>query len=332
MLRYVARRLLLLVPTLFGVSLIVFLFLRFIPGDPGTAILRETATPEQVAAVNERLGLNKPIYEQYAAYMGKILSGDLGEGFFSRLPVAEQLGRKFPATAELTIAAMVIAVVLGLVLGIVAALRRGSLFDYGTMTLALVGVSMPIFWLGLMLIYLLAVNMRLLPPSTRGEPPEELRTGFYTIDYLLALDPQGFVGALQHLVLPALVLATVPLAVVARQTRSAVLEVLGQDFVRTAHAKGLRPRLVILRHVLKNAMLPVITVVGLQTGSLLSGAVLTETVFSWPGMGTYVLDAILQRDYPVVQSVVLVFALIFVVVNLVVDLSYAWLDPRIKYA
>ncbi len=332
MLRYVARRLLLLLPTLFGVSLIVFMFLRFIPGDPGTAILRENATAQQVAAVNERLGLNKPIYVQYADYMGRILRGDLGEGFFSRLPVAEQLGRKFPATAELAVSAMIIAVVAGLLLGVVAALRRGSFFDYGTMTVALVGVSMPIFWLGLMLIYLLAVNLHWLPPSTRGDPPAEIRTGFYTLDHLLALDLDGFLRAVQHLVLPASVLATVPLAVVARQTRSAVLEVLGQEFVRTAHAKGLRPRLVVVRHVLKNAMLPVITVIGLQTGSLLSGAVLTETVFSWPGMGTYVLDAILQRDYPVVQSIVLVFALIFVIVNLLVDLSYAWLDPRIKYA
>lgn len=332
MVRYVARRLLLVIPTLFGVSLIVFLFVRFIPGDPGTAILRENATAEQVAAVNERLGLNKPVYIQYAEYMGKILHGDLGEGFFSRLPVAEQLGRKFPATAELTVAAMVIALVAGLVLGVIAALRRGSRFDYGTMTGSLVGVSMPIFWLGLMAIYLFAVNLKWLPPSTRGEPPDEIRTGFYTIDFLLALDPQGFLDAVRHLILPAFVLATVPLAVIARQTRSAVLEVLGQEFVRTAHAKGLGPRLVVTRHVLKNAMLPVITVVGLQTGSLLSGAVLTETVFSWPGMGTYVLDAILQRDYPVVQSVVLVFALIFVVANLLVDLSYAWLDPRIKYA
>ncbi len=330
--QFLARRLLLLVPTLLGVSVIVFLFIRLIPGDPATAILRETATAAQVAELNAKLGLDKPLPVQYLDYMSRILRGDLGEGFFSRLQVGDQLKLKFPATAELALSAMVIAAVFGILLGVVAATRRGSVFDYGTMTLGLVGVSMPIFWLGLMLIYLFAVNLHWLPPSTRGEQPDAVRTGFYTVDYLLALDLEGFLRTLRHLVLPAAVLATVPLAVVARQTRSAVLEVLGQDFVRTAQSKGLRQRVVLGRHVLKNAMLPVITVLGLQTGALLSGAILTETVFSWPGMGTYVLEAILARDYPVVQSIVLVFALIFVIVNLLVDISYAWLDPRIKYA
>ncbi len=329
---YIARRLLLLVPTLLGVSVIVFLFIRLIPGDPATAILRESATAEQVAELNQKLGLDKPLPVQYVEYMSRIVQGDLGEGFFTRLAVGDQLKLKFPATAELAVSAMLIATILGVLLGILAAIRRGSPFDYGTMTASLVGVSMPIFWLGLMLIYLFAVNLHWLPPSTRGDPPDSVRTGFYILDYLLSLDLDGALRALRHLALPALVLATVPLAVIARQTRSAMLEVLGQDFVRTARAKGLRGRVVIARHVLKNAMLPVITVVGLQTGALLSGAVLTETVFSWPGMGTYVLEAILARDYPVVQSIVLVFALIFVIVNLLVDVSYAWLDPRIKYA
>lgn len=329
--RYVARRLLALIPTLFGVSFIVFMFLRLIPGDPATAILRENATAEQVDALNQRLGLGRPLHEQYALYMSRVIRLDLGEGYFTRIPVADELGRKFPATAELALAAMAIATVLGLALGILAATHRGSLFDYGTMTLGLVGVSMPIFWLGLMLIYLFAVNLHWLPPSTRGEPPETIRTGLYTIDHLLAGDLGGWLTALRHLALPAFVLATVPLAVIARQTRSAMLEVLGQDFVRTAWSKGLRERVVVSRHVLKNALLPVVTIVGLQVGALLSGAVLTETVFSWPGMGTYVLEAINQRDYPVVQSIVLIFALIFVIVNLLVDLSYAWLDPRIKY-
>lgn len=328
---FIARRLLALIPTLLGVSIIVFLFIRLIPGDPATAILRETATEAQVADLNERLGLNKPLPEQYAAYMSRVLRLDLGEGFFTRASVAEEIGRKFPATAELALGAMLIATLLGLLLGITAATRRGSILDYGTMTLGLVGVSMPIFWLGLMLIYAFAVNLQWLPPSTRGEPPAVLRTGFYTIDSVLSADPEGFLRALRHLALPSFVLATVPLAVVARQTRSAMLEVLGQDFVRTAWSKGLRERVVIARHVLKNAMLPVITVVGLQVGALLSGAVLTEAVFSWPGIGTYVLQAINQRDYPVVQSIVLVFAFIFVMVNLIVDVSYAWLDPRIKY-
>ncbi len=331
MLPYIARRVVALVPTLLGVSFIVFMFLRLIPGDPATAILRESATASQVAEINERLGLNKPLYQQYLEYLGRIVRLDLGEGFFTRIPVAEELGRKFPATAELALSAMLIATVLGLLLGIVAATRRGSFLDYGTMTIGLVGVSMPIFWLGLMLIYLFAVDLHWLPPSTRGEPPATIHTGFFTVDFLLSGDLTGFLTTLQHLALPAFVLATVPLAVVARQTRSAVLEVLGQDFVRTARSKGLRDRLVLLRHVLKNAMLPVVTIVGLQVGALLSGAVLTETVFSWPGMGTYVLEAINARDYPVVQSIVLIFAFIFVFVNLLVDLAYAWLDPRIRY-
>jgi len=330
--RYLARRLLLLVPTLLGVSVIVFLFIHLIPGDPATAILRESATAEQVAALNAKLGFDRPLPVQYLEYMGRILSGDLGESFHTRLTVVDQLKQKLPATFELAFSAMVIGTLVGVLLGILAAIRRGSMFDYGTMTVALVGVSMPIFWLGLMLIYAFAVNLRWLPPSTRGDPPELVRTGLYTVDYLAALDLAGFLGALRYLALPAFVLSTVPLAVVARQTRSAMLEVLGQDFVRTARSKGLRQKTVIARHVLKNAMLPVITVVGLQTGALLSGAVLTETVFSWPGLGTYVLEAILARDYTVVQSVVLVFAFIFVMVNLLVDLSYAWLDPRIKYA
>jgi peptide/nickel transport system permease protein len=331
MYRYVARRLLAVIPTLFGVSVVVFLFLRLIPGDPATAILRENATADQIAALNARLGLGKPLYEQYLDYMSKILRGDLGEGYFTRSPVIDDLGRRFPATAELALSAILIATVLGITFGVIAAIRRGSPIDYGTMTLSLVGVSMPIFWLGLILIYLFAVDLRWLPPSTRGEPPETLRTGLFTVDYLLSADVPGFIEALKHLLLPAVVLATVPLAVIARQTRSAMLEVLSQDFVRTAWSKGLRERAVVTRHVLKNAMLPVITVVGLQAGALLSGAVLTETVFSWPGLGTFVLEAIVQRDYPVVQSIVLVFALIFVLVNLLVDVSYGVLDPRIRY-
>ncbi len=331
MFRYAVRRVLALLPTLLGVSIVVFLMLRLIPGDPATAFLRENATEEAVARINERLGLNKPLPEQYLEWLGKIVRLDLGESLHTRLPVAGELARKFPATAELATSAMLISTALGLLLGIVAGMRRNSALDYGPMVLGLIGVSMPIFWLGLMAIYLFAVNLRWLPPSTRGPVPDEIRTGFYTIDYLLSGDLEGFLSALKFLVMPAFVLATVPLAVIARQTRSAMLEVLGQDYVRTAWAKGLRERLVIGRHVLRNALLPVVTIVGLQVGILLSGAFLTETVFSWPGLATYVVEAINGRDYPVVQGTVLLFAVVFVLVNLVVDLSYAWLDPRIKY-
>ena len=328
---YIARRAVALVPTLLGVSIVVFLFLHLIPGDPATAFLRESATSDQVAAFNERLGLNKPLPEQYLTYMGKVLRGDLGQGLHSGLPVAGEIAQKFPATAELGLAAMLIATIAGILLGAVAAIRRASILDYGTTTLGLIGVSMPIFWLGLMLIYLFAVNLHWLPPSTRGEPPERSVTGLYTIDFLLSADLAGWLEAVRHLLLPAVVLATVPLAVVARQTRSAMLEVLGQDFVRTARSKGLRERAVVMRHVLKNALLPVVTVIGLQVGALLSGAVLTESVFSWPGMGTYVVEAINGRDYPIVQGSILFLATIFVLINLLVDVSYAWLDPRIRY-
>ena len=332
MFRYAVRRVLALLPTLLGVSIVVFLMLRLIPGDPATAFLRENATQEAIDRINERLGVNRPIHEQYVDWLGKVVRLDLGESLHTRLPVAGELARKFPATAELAISAMLIATLLGLLLGVVSGMRRNTALDYGPMVLGLIGVSMPIFWLGLMAIYLFAVNLRVLPPSTRGPEPEEIRTGFYTVDYLLAGDVGGFLNALKFLLLPAFVLATVPLAVIARQTRSAMLEVLGQDYVRTAWAKGLRERLVISRHVLKNALLPVVTIVGLQVGILLSGAFLTETVFSWPGLATYVVEAINGRDYPIVQGTVLLFAVVFVFVNLIVDLSYAWLDPRIKYA
>ena len=332
MFRYIARRTFALVPTLLGVSLVVFLFLRLIPGDPATAFLREGASGDQVAAFNERLGLNKPLPEQYLSYMGKVLRGDLGTSLHSALPVSDEIGRKFPATAELALAAMLIATTLGVLIGIVAAIRRATVLDYGTTTFGLIGVSMPIFWLGLMLIYLFAVNLHWLPPSTRGEPPERSVTGLYSVDYLLSGDLAGWLDAMRHLLLPAVVLATVPLAVVARQTRSAMLEVLHQDFVRTAWSKGLGERAVVLRHVLKNALLPVVTVIGLQVGALLSGAVLTEQVFSWPGMGSYIVEAINSRDYPIVQGSILFLATIFVVVNLLVDVSYAWLDPRIRFS
>lgn len=331
MLQYTAGRLLALIPTLLGVSVVVFLMLRLIPGDPATAFLRENATEEQIARINRQLGLDRPLHEQYVTWLGRIVRLDLGESLHSRLPVAGELRHKFPATAELGLAAMLIATLVGAALGTVAAIRRNTPLDYGPMVLALVGVSMPIFWLGLMAIYLFAVNLHWLPPSTRGPVPEQLVTGLYTVDYLLAGDFPGFLVALKHLALPASVLATVPLAIIARQTRSAMLEVLGQDYVRTAWAKGLRARRVILRHVLRNAMLPVVTILGLQVGILLSGAFLTETVFSWPGLATFVVEAINGRDYTIVQGVVLVFALVFVVVNLIVDLSYAWLDPRIRY-
>ena len=329
---FIQGRLLLAIPTVFAVSIAVFLMLYLIPGDPASIYLGDNlATPERLEQIRHEMGLDRPIYVQYLDFIGRALQGDLGRSLQNGRPVALELAERLPRTAELAAAAFVVSIVFGVSLGIVSALRHNTWVDSFAMLIALAGVSMPIFWLGLMAIYLFAVDLRWLPPSTRGEQPETLRTGLFTIDYLLSGDVAGFVEAAKHLFLPAVVLATVPLAVIARQTRSAMLEVLSQDFVRTAWSKGLRERAVVTRHVLKNAMLPVITVVGLQVGALLSGAVLTETVFSWPGLGTFVLEAIVQRDYPVVQSIVLVFALIFVLVNLLVDVSYGWLDPRIRY-
>jgi peptide/nickel transport system permease protein len=332
---YVLRRLLGLVPVLFGITLLVFLFLQLIPGDPAQAILGERGTPEQLAALREKLGLNKPLYVQYLTFVKNILTGDLGTSAVSTIPVAEELKRRWPATFELALAATLVAVVLGIPVGILAAVRKNSLLDTLSMSLSLVGVSMPVFWLGLLLVYFFAVNLHWLP--TGGRLSTDLAidfrpiTGFLVLDGMLALKPEVLMDALRHLILPALTLGTIPLAILTRITRSAMLEVLSQDYVRTARAKGLAERQVILKHALKNALLPVVTLVGLQFGTLLGGAILTETIFSWPGIGSYIYEGILNRDYPVVQAGVLVVATVFVLVNLLVDLSYALLDPRIQY-
>ena len=332
MIRYAIRRVLALIPTLLGVSIVVFGIIRLIPGDPATAMLGERGTEAQIQALKQQMGLDRPIYEQYVIWFGNVLRGDLGTSLTTNIRVTDEIGRKLPATIELSVVALLIAIALGLLLGVLAAIRRNSALDYGAMIVALVGVSMPVFWLGLMCIYVFAVNLHWLPPSSRSAESIDVRTNFYTVDTLLAGNFAAFGDVLIHLLMPAFVLSTVSLAVIARQTRSAMLEVLGQDYVRTAWAKGLRESSVIARHVLKNALLPVITVVGLQIGLLLGGAILTETVFSWPGMGTLTVSAIQSRDYPVIQGSVLVLAGLFVIVNLLVDLSYAWLDPRIKYA
>lgn len=332
---YVLRRLLGLVPVLFGITLLVFLFLQLIPGDPAQAILGERGTPEQLAALREKLGLNKPLYVQYLTFVKNILTGDLGTSAVSTIPVAEELKRRWPATFELALAATLVAVVFGIPVGILAAVRKNSLLDTLSMSLSLVGVSMPVFWLGLLLVYFFAVNLHWLP--TGGRLSTDLAidfrpiTGFLVLDGMLVLKPEVLMDALRHLILPALTLGTIPLAILTRITRSAMLEVLSQDYVRTARAKGLAERQVILKHALKNALLPVVTIVGLQFGTLLGGAILTETIFSWPGIGSYIYEGILNRDYPVVQAGVLVVATVFVLVNLLVDLSYALLDPRIQY-
>jgi peptide/nickel transport system permease protein len=333
MLRYTIRRLLALIPVLAGVSVVVFLFLHLIPGDPASAMLGEHATPEGLVQLRAAYGLDEPWPTQYAMFIGHILHGDLGRSIRDNQPILDQLGQRFPATAELAIMAMLIAVLVGLPAGIISAFRRGSIFDHASVLVALGGVSMPIFWLGLMLAWFFGVQLKILPFSARLDTGVRFTpiTNFLILDSIVRGDLAVLGQSIRHLLLPAVALSTVPMAIIARMTRGAMIEVLNQDYVRTARSKGLRDRVVVGRHAFRNALLPVVTVVGLQVGTLLSGAILTETIFSWPGIGRWIFESIQFRDYPVVQSMTLVIALIFVVANLLVDLSYAWLDPRVRY-
>lgn len=302
---YVIRRLLLTVPVLVGVSLLVFSMIRLVPGDPAVAIAGVQATPQFIEQVRTQYRLDEPIPVQYVYFVGDVLRGDLGRSIFSRRPVSLELNERFPRTIELTIAAMAIATLIGIAAGIVSATRRYSVFDNVSMLIALFGVAAPVFWLALMLQLVFSVNLGWLPSTGRG--------------------------TLMHLVLPALTLGMATAGLIARITRSSMLEVLRQDYITTARAKGLSEKVVVYKHAFKNALIPVVTVMGLQFGILLGGAVLTETVFAWPGVGRLLVDSILARDYPVVQGTVLVLAFTFVMINLVVDIIYAFLDPRISY-
>jgi peptide/nickel transport system permease protein len=329
---YIAKRLFHLALILLGVSVLVFLMLRLIPGDPARLLLGEFATPEDLGRLRAQMGLDRSYPFQYGIYLANILQGDLGNSLRNGAPVAAEIGVRLAATLELAVAAMLIASLAGIAAGVISAVRPYSVLDYGSMFMALIGVSMPIFWLGLMLMYLLAVMYPVMPMMGRiamgGEP--EAVTGLMLVDTLLAGEPGDCIDALHHLVLPAFTLATVPMAIVARITRSAMLEVLNQDYVRTARAKGLSEAAVILRHALRNAFLPVVTVLGLNLGLLLGGAVLTETIFAWPGLGRYVVDSLMARDYAAVQGCILVFAALMAFINLAVDLIYVLLDPRIR--
>jgi peptide/nickel transport system permease protein len=335
MAQYILRRLLNLLPVLLGITLLVFTLLHLIPGDPAVVILGERATPEQVAALRERLGLNQPLPLQYLIFLWNLVRLDFGTSIISGVTIAEEIKTRWPATFELSVAAMLIAIILGIPAGVLAAVRKNSAVDNLTMSTSLLGVSMPVYWLGLLLIYLFAVNLNWLPPSGRISIDAGFNfkpiTNFYVLDALLQLDFKALKDVLAHLVLPALTLSTIPLAIIARITRSAMLEVLSQDYIRTARAKGQLERWVIFKHALKNALLPVVTIIGLQFGTLLGGAILTETIFSWPGIGSWIYEGILTRDYPVVQGGVVFVAVAFVLINLLVDLSYALLDPRIQY-
>jgi peptide/nickel transport system permease protein len=331
--RYAIRRSLTVVPVLLGVSVLVFSFVHMIPGDPALTMLGERATPEKVAEVRARLGLDRPIWQQYVLYFGNVLHGDLGVSVVRGDPVTTDLLRRFPATVELALAAIVLAIAFGIPIGIGSAVWRNSLLDSLARLGALTGVSMPIFWLGLMLAWFFGVQLRVLPTGFRLESGTTFVpwTNFVMLDATLQGDWPALADALRHLVLPALALATIPLAIIARMTRASMLDVLSREYIRTAEAKGLSRRAVILRHALRNALLPVLTVIGLQVGHLLAGAILTETIFSWPGIGLWVYESIESRDYAIVQGASLFIAAIVVVVNLVTDLLYAAVDPRIKY-
>jgi peptide/nickel transport system permease protein len=332
MLRFVVRRLLLLVPILVGLSLLVFLWIRALPGSPAIALLGERATPETIAQIEREYGLDRPVHVQYWRYVNNVVRADFGDSIVSRRPVVEELKQRFPATIELALVAMIFSITVGIPLGFIAAKRYGGVVDHASLVASLIGISIPIFFLAIILKFVFAVKLGLLPTVGRLSALIDLEhpTNFYVLDTLLALDFAAFWDALKHLVLPAVALGSIPLAVVARITRAAVLDVQNEDYVRTARAKGLAPRIVDSRHVLRNALLPISTIIGLQTGLLLSGAVLTETVFAWPGMGTWLVDAIENRNYPVLQGGILFVSIVFVMVNLLVDISYALINPRIR--
>jgi dipeptide transport system permease protein len=334
MFRYVLHKLLLIVPTVVGISIAAFAFIRLLPGDPIIAIAGERGiTPENYAALRERFGFNEPIWQQYFDYIWRLLHGDLGISFSTKRPVLDEFLVLFPATIELTVVAMLVAVVIGVPVGIIAAVKRRSWFDQIAMSAALTGYSMPIFWWGLLLIILFSGTLGWTPVSGRIGIQHFFRpvTGFMLIDSLIVGRPGAFRSAVSHLILPSIVLATIPLAVIARQTRSAMLEVLGEDYVRTARAKGLSPQRVVGLHAFRNALIPVVTTIGLQVGTLLAGAILTETIFSWPGIGKWMIDSIGKRDYVVVQSGLLLIALVVMFVNLGVDILYGLINPRIRH-
>ena len=334
MLKYITRRLILTIPILIGVSVIAFLFVHALPGSPADALLGERGTPEAERQIERELGLDKPLYVQYMRYMRNLLSGDLGTSTRTRRAVTEELGQRFPATFELAISAMLLAILVGVPLGFVAAKRYQGVVDNASLVASLIGISFPVFFLALILKYIFALKLGWFPTIGRLDVTRDLQTptNFYLIDAILFGDFEAVVDVLKHLFLPALALSTIPLAIVSRITRAAVLDVGSEDYVRTAHAKGLDPSVVDRRHVLRNALLPVVTVMGLQTGLLLIGAALTETVFAFPGVGSWMVDAIRFRDYAVLQSGVIFFAFIIVFVNLLVDVSYAFLNPRIRYS
>jgi peptide/nickel transport system permease protein len=334
MLRFVVRRLLLLVPILIGLSILVFVWVRALPGSPADSLLGERSTPELVKEYEERFGLNEPVHIQYWKYVKTTASGDFGVSSASHRYVSDELKERFPATVELALAAMLFATLVGIPLGFVAAKRHGGIVDHGTLFVSLIGVSIPVFFLAILLKYVFAVELGWLPSVGRIDITSEAEhpTNFYVLDAIITRDWATLKDVLKHLVLPAIALGSIPLAIITRITRASALDVQNEDYVRTARAKGLGPFAVDRRHILRNALLPISTIIGLQVGLLLSGAVLTETVFAWPGVGSWLRDAIFNRDYAVLQGGILFLAFVFVFVNLLVDISYAIINPRIRYS
>jgi len=329
---FILRRFLILIPTLLGVSIIVFMMLRLTPGDPAELLLGERATESALQEVREHLGLNEPIYVQYGLFLKRLMKGDLGETIWTRQKVWIEVKQRFPATIELSLVALCISCFFGVLFGIVSATRQYSLFDYLSMLGALAGVSMPIFWLGLVFMLIFSLNLGWLPISGRLDVHINLEviTNFYILDAVLTRNWEALRDVIWHIIMPAVTLSTIPTAIVARMTRSSMLEVLRQDYIKTAKAKGLSSFKVIFKHALRNALIPVVTTIGLQFGILMGGAILTETIFAWPGVGKWMYDAVMQRDYMVIQGGTLFIATIFVVINLLVDVLYAVINPRIN--
>ncbi len=333
MLRYIVRRVLGAIPVLFGLSVILFAFVRLLPGDPAIAILGQHATPALIQQVHQSLGLDKPIYIQYIQYINGLLHGDFGYSIINGRSVLSDFAHRFPGTVELTIGALIVAVGIGIPLGRLAARHPNGWIDGTVTVISLFGISIPIFVLGYSLVFIFAVQLHWLPAAGQLDPRIDLtpHTNMVLIDAIIDGQPAAFVDGLRHLVLPAIALGSIPLAIITRITRASVIDVSNEDYVRTARAKGLSERRVNDRHIMRNAWLPVTTIIGLEVGGLLAGAVITETVFSWNGVGSWVVDAIQDHDYFVIQSSILIFAVIFLMVNLVVDIGYAYLNPRIRY-
>ena len=335
MIRFIARRILVVIPTLFAIALLLFVAIRMVPGDPIEVRTGERGiAPERHAMLLHQYGMDQPLWRQFLRYLGQLVQGDFGVSIVTSEPVIKEFLTLFPATVELALSAILFAILLGVPAGVIAAVKRGGIVDHTLMGLALTGFSMPIFWWGLLLILFVSVQLGWTPVSGRIDLVYyfEPVTGFMLIDSLLSGQEGAFASAVSHLILPAIVLGTIPLAIFARMTRSSMLEVLGEDYVRTARAKGLSPWRVTGLHALRNALIPVVTVIGLQIGNFLAGAVLTEYVFSWPGVGSWLIESIARRDYPVLQGGILIIASIVILVNIGIDLLYGILNPKIRHA